>query len=170
MNGKPSHECDSFLEPIELSKRDGDDQVASELLKTVLNEATHLVGAKAGYIRLLQNGKWATGATTASAAGYMEEISKLVPAPPLEVGKTMAAQAMVTEKPVVVGDVTSAELILPQTRKIAAAHGFYGAVVVPLFDCDRFVGILALFDDDIRIFTEDETSILVDMVACLRRH
>ena len=87
------------------------------MLKTVLNEATHVVGAKAGYIRLLQNGKWSTGATTASAAGYMEEISKLVPAPPLEVGKTMAAQAMVTEKPVVVGDVSSADLILPQTRK-----------------------------------------------------
>ena len=97
MNEKPSHDCDSFLEPIELSKQDGDDQVASELLKTVLNEATHVVGAKAGYIRLLQNGKWSTGATTASAAGYMEEFSKLVPTPPLEVGKTMAAPAMVTE-------------------------------------------------------------------------
>ena len=67
-------------------------------------------------------------------------------------------------------DVTSADLILPQSRQIAAAHGFYGAVVVPLFDCDRFVGILALFDDDVRIFTEDETSILVELVTCIRWH
>ncbi|GIT43200.1 MAG: hypothetical protein Ct9H300mP11_11360 [Chloroflexota bacterium] len=58
---------------------------------------------------------------------------------------------------------------MPQTRKIAAAHGFM-ALLRTLFDCDRFVGILALFDDDIRIFTEDETSILVDMVARLRWH
>ena len=109
MDEKLSHECAGFLEPIELSKRESD-QVTSELLKTVLNEATHVVGAKAGYIRLLQDGKWSTGATTASAVSYMEEIAKLVPAPPLEVGKTMAAQAMVTEKPVVVDDVTSAGL------------------------------------------------------------
>ena len=67
MDEKLSHECAGFLEPIELSKREGDDQVASESLKTVLNEATHVVGAKAGYIRLLQDGKWSTGATTASA-------------------------------------------------------------------------------------------------------
>ena len=118
MDEKLSHECASFLEPIEPSKREGDDQVASESLKTVLNEATHVVGAKAGYIRLLQDGKWSTGATTASAVSYMEEIAKLVPAPPLEVGKTMAAQAMVTEKPVVVDDVTSADLSCLRPAKL----------------------------------------------------
>ena len=77
----------------------------------------------------------------------------------------MAEKAMVTKKPVVVGNVTSSDLILSQIRKIAAAHGFHCAVVVPLFDCDRFAGIPALFDEDIRIFTEDETTILVEMAA-----
>ncbi len=75
----------------------------------------------------------------------------------------MAAKAMVTKQPVVVGGVTYSDLILSQTRKIAAAYGFHGAVVVPLFDCDQFFGILALFDEEIRIFTEYETAILVEM-------
>ena len=128
MDEKLSHECAGFLEPIELSKREGDDQVASESLKTVLNEATHVVGAKAGYIRLLQNGKWSTGAATPSTSGYLEEIAKFVSAQSSEARKTMAVKAMVTKKPVFVDDVTSASLILLQTRRTTAAHGVYCAL------------------------------------------
>ena len=72
---EPSQECDSSLGHKELSRKAVDDQETSEVLKLVVNAATHGVGAKAGYIRLLKNGKWSTGAATASRAGYMEEIT-----------------------------------------------------------------------------------------------
>ena len=109
---EPSQECDSSLGHKELSRKAVDDQVTSEVLKLVVNAATHGVGAKARYIRLLKNGKWSTDAATASAAGYVEEITQLVPALPSKAGKTMASKAMVTQKPVVVDNVITAELIL----------------------------------------------------------
>ena len=51
------------------------------VLDRILTEATEVVGAKAGYIRLLVDGKWVVGSATESAIGYLGEISKLVPEP-----------------------------------------------------------------------------------------
>ena len=72
---EPSQECDSSLGHKELSRKVVVDQATSEVLKVVVNAAPHGVSAKAGYIRLLNNGKWSTDAATASAAGYVEEIT-----------------------------------------------------------------------------------------------
>ena len=44
-------------------------------LDRILAEATQAVGAKAGYIRLLVDGKWVAGSVTESAVGYLGEIS-----------------------------------------------------------------------------------------------
>jgi len=44
---EPSQECDSSLGHKELSRKAVDDQVTSEVLKLVVNAATHGVGAKA---------------------------------------------------------------------------------------------------------------------------
>lgn len=128
MNEEPNQECDSSIGSIEVSKRAVDDQVTTEVLKAVVDEAIHVVGAKAGCIRLLQSGKWSTAAATPSTSGYLEEIAKFVSAPSSEARKTMAVKAMVTKKPVVVDDFTSASLILLETRRIAAVHGVYGAL------------------------------------------
>ena len=131
---------------------------ASDELEQILNEATRSVGAKAGYIRLVEDGKWMIGAVTELAADYLAEISELVLEPSQDVKKTLAAEAMSTNRPAVVDDVTTAEIIYPQTREVAAKHGFGGSAAIPLLAGDDPIGVIIIFDGTVRRFTEEETS------------
>ena len=73
-----------------------------EVLELVVNEATRLVGAKAGFIRWLVDGVGVPAAVTASAASYLADITESVPAVPVQEGQTAAGHVMATMKPLVI--------------------------------------------------------------------
>ena len=130
------------------------------VLDRILTEATEVVGAKAGYIRLLVDGKWAVGSATESAVGYLREISELVPEPSNDVTKSLAAVAMSTNQPAIVEDATTSEVIYPKTRAVAVRYDFHGTAAIPVRVDDQPVGVMIIFDDCLRTFTESELSIL----------
>ncbi len=138
---------------------------ASRELDRAISEAVRLVGAKAGYIRLVEDGKWMIGAVTGSAADYLAEISELVPEPSQDSKITLAAEAMSTNRPAIVDDVTTSEIIYPQTRRVAAKYGFRGAVAIPLLAGDYPIGVIIVFDGSVRRFTEEENSQLTALAA-----
>ena len=111
------------------------------------------------------DGKWMIGAVTELAADYLAEISELVLEPSRDAKVTLAAEAMSTLRPAVVDDVTTSEIIYPQTRIVAAKHGFYGSAAIPLLDGDQPIGVIIIFDGSVRLFTEEETSSLVPFAS-----
>ena len=132
----------------------------AQVLRLIIDEAIRLVGAKAGYVRLVIDGKWVVGTVTELAADYLAEISALVPEPSNDVKKTLAAEAMSANRPAVVEDATTSEIIYPQTRKVAAKFGFHGSAAIPLLVNNQAIGVIIIFDGSVRTFTEDELSFL----------
>ena len=130
------------------------------VLDRILTEATQAVGAKAGYIRLLVDGKWVAGSVTESAVGYLGEISELIPEPSNDVTKSLSAVAMSTNQPAIVEDATTSEVIYPKTRAVADRYDFHGTAAIPVRIDDKPVGVMIIFDDCLRTFTENELSIL----------
>ncbi|MCI0898677.1 MAG: GAF domain-containing protein, partial [Chloroflexi bacterium] len=131
-----------------------------EVLELIVNEAARLVGASAGYMRLLEGGVLVPSAATESAAGYLAKTAKLQPAVPVGEGGGAVGHVMHTKKPLVTEDGTECELTSSQGRLLAKEHGFYGRALVPLLANDRSIGVLTVFDNNIRRFTEDEVSLL----------
>ena len=103
-----------------------------EVLDLIVNEAARLVGAKAGYIRLLEGGVGVPAAVTASAAGYLAEIAEVSPAVTVEEGASVPGHIMATMKPLVIDNVTTSERVAPASRPVAEKHGFYGMAMVPM--------------------------------------
>ena len=133
------------------------------VLDSAVNEAVLLLAAKAAYIRLLEGEVLVSGAATASAIQYLEDISGLSTSALLRAGKTAAGQLITTKKPIVLNDITESDLILPETRLMAKKHGFHGTVGVPLLKEDKPVGVFFVFDRTVRHFTEDDIANLVDL-------
>jgi|TARA_B110000263_G_C14981387_1_gene361646 GAF domain-containing protein len=133
---------------------------AAIALCLAVNEAVKVLGAKAAYIRLLVDGVLTPGAATASAAQYLDDIAGLSTLALLSAGKTAAGQLIATKVPLVLDDVTESDLILAQTRQIAASHGFHGTAAVPLLAEDQVVGVFFVFAGRVRHFTDQEVSTL----------
>ena len=55
---------------------------------------------------------------------------------------------------------TEEDLVAPAQRIIVQKHGFHGSAAVPLLANDRSIGVLAVFDNRVRRFTDDEVSLL----------
>ncbi len=132
----------------------------ADVLDLIVNEATRLVGAKAGYIRLLEGGVGVPTVATATAAGYLADVTESNPVVTVQEGKTAAGHVMATKKPLVIDDATTAEIILPNTRLLAEKHGFYGVAAIPLLVDSEPIGALFVFDGAIRVFTDDEVAVL----------
>ena len=132
----------------------------ADVLDLIVNEVTRLVGAKAGYIRLLESGVGVLSAATASAADYLVDVFESNPVVTVQEGVTAAGHVMATKKPLVIDDATTAEIILPNTRILAKKYGFYGAAAIPLLVDSEPIGALFVFDGAIRVFTDDEVSVL----------
>ena len=132
----------------------------ADVLDLIVNEATRLVGAKAGYIRMLESGVGVPTVATATAAGYLADVTKSNPVVTVQEGKTAAGHVMATKKPLVIDDATTAEIVLPNTRLLAKNHGFYAAAAIPLLVDFEPIGALFVFDGAIRVFTDDEVAVL----------
>ena len=128
-----------------------------EVLNLIVNEAARLVGAKAGFIRLVVDGVGVPTAATASAAGYLAESN---PAVTVQEDKTAAGHVMATMKPIAIDNMFKSEWIPPALQQKAEKHGFQAIAIVPLVVNSQPIGLLAVFDGSVRHFTDDEVSLL----------
>ena len=131
-----------------------------EVLDLIVNEAARLVDGYAAFIRLLDGGVLVPSAATESAAGYLAGVAEVSPA--LGVGQqdTISGRVLATQKPLVIEDAATSGSTVPQNVALAEKYGLHGLVSVPLIANDRSVGVLHVFDNRIRLFTEDEVSLL----------
>ena len=137
------------------------DQAALALEKArLLNEAARLLKAPAAFLRLLEGGVLIPGAATESARRYLEDA--VDEEPTLAVGESggLVGHVMANQKPVVFEDISESELLSKVGHIRTARHGIHGFMAVPLMANDRALGVLALMDTRIRLFTDDEVSLL----------
>lgn len=102
-------------------------------------------------------------AVTESAAQYLDDIAGLSTSALLSAGKTADGQLIATKAPVLLDDVTEPDLILLQTRQIAAKHGFHGTAAGPLLADDQVLGEFFVFDGGVRQFTDEEVSTIAGL-------
>jgi PAS domain S-box-containing protein len=132
-----------------------------EVLDLIVNEASRLVGASAGQLRLLEGGVLVPRAATESAAAFLAEDPASRPTVSVQDQATMMARVMATKKPITVDDATETELVPAEVRLLHQKHGLYGTAAVPLLANDRSLGVLFVYDKRIRSFTDDEVSLLM---------
>ena len=131
-----------------------------EVLDLIVNEASRLVGVTAAYIRLLEGGALVARAATKSAAAYLAEASESRPTVDVEDQTTLMGRVMATRNPITVDDVTKDESLPSEGRRLVQTNGFHGVAAVPLSANDRSLGVLFVWDLNIRRFTDDEISLL----------
>ena len=130
-----------------------------EVLDLIVNEAARLVGATAAWIRLLDGDVMIPSAATESATAYIAEHAKIRPTLAVGEDASTVGHVMSTKKPLITEDFP--DLVPPEVRRILHEHGFYGSALVPLVANDRSIGVLTVTDNRVRLFTEDEVSLLI---------
>ncbi|MEE8466515.1 MAG: GAF domain-containing protein, partial [Dehalococcoidia bacterium] len=123
-----------------------------EVLDLIVNEAARLVDAHGAWMRLLEGEALVLGAATESTAAIAAEIAGLA---------SNSGRAFATKQPVLVEDAAIGEGLAPETQAIAQNYGVHGLVVVPLLANARAIGTLTVVDNRVRLFTEDEISLLM---------
>ena len=132
-----------------------------EVLDLIVNEATRLVGTKAGIIRLLKGDSLMFGAATESAAEFFAAVVEQKPTIQIaEEGEGVSGRVLATKTPAVTEDVIKNKEIPIETRRIQERFGYHGNATIPLLANDRAIGVLSIFDTNVRRFTEDEVSLL----------
>ena len=132
-----------------------------EVLDLIVNEATRLVGTKAGIIRLLKGDSLMFGAVTESAAEFFAAVVEQKPTIQIaEEGEVVSGRVLATKTPAVTEDVIKNKEIPIETRRIQERFGYHGNATIPLLANDRAIGVLSIFDTNVRRFTEDEVSLL----------
>ena len=144
----------------EVSKKVAAAYETDEVLDLIVNEAARFVGAPAAFLRLLKGGVLVAGAATESAAAFLADDSIANPGHKVEQGTSAVGHEMFTKKPYTTIDATNDELLTPESRRLAEKHGFHGLALAPLVANDRSIGVLHVLDTHIRLFTEDEVSLL----------
>jgi GAF domain-containing protein len=131
-----------------------------EVLDLIVNEAARLLKAPTAYVRLLEGGVLIPRAATESARRYLEDA--VDEEPTLAVGESggLVGHVMANQKPVVFEDISESEPLSKAGHIRTARHGIHGFMAVPLMANDRALGVLALMDTRIRLFTDDEVSLL----------
>ena len=130
-----------------------------EVLDLIVNEAARLVGATAAWIRLLDGDVMIPSAATESATAYIAEHAKIRPTLAVGEDASTVGHVMSTKKPLITEDFP--DLVPPEVRRILHEHGFYGSASVPLVANDRSIGVLTVTDNRVRLFNEDEVSLLI---------
>ncbi|MCH7841402.1 MAG: GAF domain-containing protein [Chloroflexi bacterium] len=128
-----------------------------EVLDLIVNEAVRLVGATGAYIRLLQVDELASSATTDSVADFVAEN---VPTVVVGQNMNMLAYVMESKKPWITEDAVQDEQRSPEGRSLCEKYDIHGSATIPLLANNRSIGVLSLLDRRIRLFTEDEVSLL----------
>jgi diguanylate cyclase (GGDEF)-like protein len=124
-----------------------------EILSLIVNEATRLLGADAGGLRLLEGDRLVVRAHTAAARPLMSRT--------LKVGESLSGRAVASGEPVIVDDLAADTRHDPAHKRAAIELGFQGLVAMPLQARGKQLGVLSLFSRRRRHFTTDELSLLL---------
>ena len=135
----------------------------NEVLDLIVNEAARLVGASGAWIRLLEGDFLVKGPASASTAKFVSEVAFAQPA-----GEAAAASRILASKvPQTYPDILLGGKRLPgevpfhpETLRLLKKYGIRGVVSLPLLANDRPVGVLRVWDKQVRLFTEDEIALL----------
>ncbi|MCH7843431.1 MAG: GAF domain-containing protein, partial [Chloroflexi bacterium] len=140
----------------EVSKKVAAADDTDEILDLIVNEAARLVGTPAAFIRILDGDVMVMAAATEAATAYATESVQLMP-----MGEgSLLGRVLDGKEPKTNPDITQDDGLFPETRALIQKHGLHGGVAIPLVANDRSIGTLALLDQQIRQFTEDEVSLL----------
>ena len=131
-----------------------------EVLDLIVNEAARLLGTSLGSLRLLEGDALVPRAATASAEDYLAEVKENIPTLGVGEGKSFAGHIMATRQPVVAEDTRKLEITTEAGRRIQEKFGLLSVAGVPLLADDRSIGVLAVYDNVVRRFTDDEVSLL----------
>ena len=129
-----------------------------DVLDLIVNEAARLVNTNGAYIRLLEGDLLVPKAATQSAAEIVADGDEAGVV--IRVGDGLMGRVMARKAPLVTEDVSKDERADPEGRIHMERSGFSGLAAVPLLANDKAIGALAVFDQRIRRFTEDEVSLL----------
>ena len=131
-----------------------------EVLDLIVNEAARLVGAAAANIRLLVGDMLVPRAATESAAEFLASVKEGFPAYIVEEGGNPFSHVMATKRHFVIENIAEESMMRPEERENVLKHGYQSGVLVPLLGNDRSIGVLAVTDTPIRLFNDDEVSLL----------
>ena len=136
------------------------DHDTDEILDLIVNEAARLLGAHAGFMRLLDGDVMVSSVATESGEAFRAEIAELLPTLPFDNDESPVGRVMATKEPIVTEDLAEGEGSGQSLRTLAQKYDYHGAVYVPLVANDRSLGVLILVDTRTRRFTDDEVSLL----------
>jgi diguanylate cyclase (GGDEF)-like protein len=125
----------------------------AEILSLIVNEATHLLGADAAGLRLLEGDELVIKARTEAATAIMSRTR-------LKVGESLSGAIMARGEPVAVEDLQGDTRFDPAHKHQALERGFHGFLGVPLKTHGRIIGVLVVFTKSRRLFQPDEISLL----------
>ena len=132
-----------------------------EVLDLIVNEAARLVGASGALIRLLEGDDLVPGPATESVMSYFADAVEYAPTYKVGESSNFVGQVMAAKSPGIAEDFAIDERVPLGFRRLAEKYHFHGTAAVPLLANDRSIGVLVVFDEHIRLFTEDEVSLLM---------
>jgi GAF domain-containing protein len=128
-----------------------------EVLDLIVNEAARLLNATGAFIRLLSGDSMVASSATESIADFVAAIQ---PAVVIGLEPNILSHVMETKEPMVTEETADSEFVTPSLRDLCRIYGIRGTAVVPLLANNRPLGALAVTDQHLRRFTDDEVSLL----------
>jgi diguanylate cyclase (GGDEF)-like protein len=128
-------------------------QDTQQILDSIVNAATTLLGAEAAGLRLRDGDDLIVKARTSSATELMSRVR-------VHSGESLSGHVLATGQPLVVEDLVEDTRYDAGHKRAALERGFHGFVGVPLRANERIIGVLNVFTKQRRRFEPDEIALL----------
>ena len=128
-----------------------------EVLDLIVNEAARLLNASGAFIRLLDGDSMVASSVTDSVAGF---VAAIPPAVVIGQEPNILSHVIETKEPLVSENTADSDFVTPSVKDLMRNYSIRGSAVVPLLADNRPLGALAVLDQHLRRFTEDEVSLL----------
>jgi GAF domain-containing protein len=128
-----------------------------EVLDLIVNEAARLLNASGAFIRLLDGDSMVASSATDSVAGF---VAAIPPAVVIGQEPNILSHVIETKEPLVSENTADSDFVTPSVKDLMRNYSIRGSAVVPLLADNRPLGALAVLDQHLRRFTEDEVSLL----------
>src|SRR5207237_193250 len=126
---------------------------SQQILDSIVNAATTLLGAEAAGLRLRDGDDLIVKARTSSAAELMSRLR-------VHSGESLSGHVLATGQPLAVEDLVEDTRYDAVHKRAALERGFHGFVGVPLRANDRIIGVLNVYTKQRRRFLPDEIALL----------
>ena len=137
----------------EVSRKLAEVHDADEVLSLIVDEAMRLLGTEASGIRLVEGDDLVVAARTESAAALMAR-------PRIKIGESLSGRVVATGEPITVEDLAEDARHDPAHKRGALALGFHGFLGVPMKVRGRAVGVLNVYTQARRRFSQEDVGLL----------